>query len=224
MSLTSVYVFLLGLASGITLLTITSYRRVSPPWLKRLLVVAGLLVMSRYLTMVLFTSHEAPERFWALRHCWFATSIGLMVPSVFAVDQLLRDPRMSPKRLLIWCSPFLIAYGLVMLFGGMTPMPDRVAGWTPRLSPGWQALLSLTTGTFLVGFIGMCAVLVRKIPSHRLQLALLGLAAGQGALGFDGLLLAFGGWYFRPFLYTEMATLLAIWHAYETSAALQQGS
>ena len=218
--MSSLYLFLLGLASGIALLTITGYRRVSPAWLKWLLVMSGMLVISRYLTMALFTSAEAPQRFWALRHCWFATSIGLTLPSVFAIDALLRHPAMTPNKLLSWFSPFLIAYSAVILLADGTPVADKVVGWTPSLSAGWRTFVSTVEGVFVLGFVGTCALLMRNIASRSIRIALLGLALGHSYLGLDGLLLALGAWYFRPFLYSEMLTLLAIWHAYETSASL----
>ncbi|MBI4003930.1 MAG: hypothetical protein HY353_02815 [Candidatus Omnitrophica bacterium] len=219
-----VYLFFLGLACGIALLTATSYRRVSPRWLRWLLIVSGVFVMSRYATMALFTATEAPRHFLALRPCWFATSIGLTLPSVFALDQLLRHPAMTPRKLLIWFSPFLAVYGLVLLFAGVTLVPDRLVGWALHLGSGWQVLLSLTQGVFVIGFIGISVMLMRKIPAAPIRLALLGLAAGQAYLGLDGLLQALGRWYFRPFLYSEMLMLLALWHAYETSAKLQSGA
>ncbi len=215
------YVFLLGLASGIALLPLTAYRRVSPRWLKWLLVASGGLVLSRYITMALFTSFDAPQRLWSLRHCWFATSVGLTLPSVFAIDQLVRHPAMSPKKLLRWFSPFLVAYGCVILFAPMTVEPDRVSGWTPHLAGNWQRLLGLVQGTFVISFISICVLFIRKIPSRPIQTALAGLLVAHLYLGVDGLLLVCGRWYFRPFLYSEMLTLLAIWYAYETSARLQ---
>jgi len=223
-SAVGVYLFLLGLACGIALLTTTSYRHVSPPWLRWLLLASGVFVMSRYVTMALFATAEAPRSFLALRPCWFATSVGLTLPSVFALDQLVRHPAMTSKKLLVWFSPFLVVYGLILLFANVTMEPDRVAGWMPRLAAEWRLLLSLTQGAFVIGFIGMSLMLMRKIPSTPIRLALLGLAAGQAYLGLDGLLLALGRWYVRPFLYSEILTLLALWHAYETSARLQQST
>ena len=76
LSLPGLYLFLLGLDMGISLLTITSYRHVSPRWLKWLLIASGLFVISRYVTMALFTSPQAAQSFWPLRHCWYATSVG----------------------------------------------------------------------------------------------------------------------------------------------------
>ena len=218
------YLFLLGMATGLALLTTTSYLRVSPSWLRWVLMASGLFVMSRYLTLALFTTPEAPRYFLSLRPCWFATSVGLTLPSVCALDQLLRHPAMTPKKLLVWFSPFLIVYGVVLLFADATPVPDRVVGWMLRLGNGWQILLALAQGVFVLGFIGLSLVLMRKIPSTPIRLALIGLVVGQGYLGLDGVLLALGRWYFRPFLYSEMLMLLALWHAYETSARLQQST
>jgi hypothetical protein len=58
----------------------------------------------------------------------------------------------------------------------------------------------------------------------RIRLALLGLMGAQGALGIDGLLRLCGVWYFRPFLYTEMLALFAIWYAYDSSDELRHAS
>ena len=120
----SLYIFLLGVSSGIAVLPLTAYCRVSPRWLKWLLVGSGMLMISRYLTMMLLTNAEAPHRFWWLRHCWFASSIGLTLPSLFALDQLLRHPAISPKKLLWWLSPFLLANSAVMLFADVHPVAD----------------------------------------------------------------------------------------------------
>ena len=219
--LIGVYVFLLGLASGLTVLTMTAYRRMSPTWLRWLLIATGLLMLSRYLTMALFTHPEAPQRFWALRHYWFASSIGLTLPSLFAVDQLLKHPAMTPRKLLGWYAPFLVVYATVIVWGPLTPQSSPFGGWIPTLNPAWRWVISIVQSVFVMGFIGVCLMLMRKLPSRPIRIALLGLVLGYGYLGADGLLLVMGGSYFRPFLYSEMVTLLAIWHAYETGASLQ---
>jgi hypothetical protein len=218
------YLFLLGLAAGIALLSLTAYRHVSPAWLRRLLLAAGLFVFSRYVTMALFTIPATPTALALLRPCWFATSVGLTLPSVFAVDQLLRHPAMTPKRLLRWYAPFLAAYLAVLLFGRVSAEPDRVAGWSLHLTPVWQLLLSVTHTAFVLAFLGVCVSLMRKVPQRPIRVALAGLAAAYVYLTVDGLVLALGGWYFRPYLYSEMLALLALWHAFETATALQRQS
>lgn len=218
MMLSSLYLFFLGLAAGIALLTTTAYRHVSPSWLKWLLTATGLFVISRYVAMALFVMLEEPPLPWLLRRCWYATSVGLTLPSVMAIDQLLRHPAMSPRKLLIWFSPFLAVYVSVIVLS-VSAFPEE---GTPTLAPAWQGLLSITQGLFVVGFIGICVMLILKFRSRPIQAALLGLALAYAYLGIDGLLLATGRWYFRPFLFSEMATLLALWYAYETGAALQR--
>ena len=94
----------------------------------------------------------------------------------------------------------------------------------PRLIPGWQWAMIAVQATFVIGFLSICVMLMRKVPSRPIQGALLGLIMAYSYLGLDGLLLALGRWYVRPFLFSEMLTLLALWHAYETSAKLQQSA
>ena len=218
------YLFLLGLASGLTVLAISAYRRVSPRWLTWTLIASGLFVISRYVTMALFTSEDAPQRFWALRHCWYGTSIGLTLPSVFAVDQLVRHPAMTPKKLLIRFAPFLIAYLVVILFADMQAVPDLVVGWSVKLTVPWRMTMMLVQAAFVAGFTLVAVVLMMKLPSWPIRRALAGLVAGYGYLTLDGLLQAAGWWYFRPNLYSEMVTLLALWYAFETASRLQQTS
>ncbi len=220
----ALYLFLLGFAGGTALLALTAYRRASPQWLRWLLMLSALFSMSRYLTLALFTTPGAPDRFWPLRHCWFATSIGLTLPSIFAVDQLVRHPAMTPKKLLTWFSPWLVAYATLILFGRSTVVPDRFVGWTLKLQPGWQWFLSIVQALFIGCFIMLSVQIFRKVPSWTIRHALLWLIAAQLYLGFDGLLNALGRWYFRPFLYSEMIAFLALWYAFETAAATQQGT
>ena len=221
MTASGAYLFLLGVASGVAVLTMTAYRRVSPAWLKWLLMASGALVIGRYLAMALFTDPEVPTRWWGWRHCWFGSSLGLTLPGVFAVDQLVRHPALSPKTLLRWFAPFLLVYGAIIVVAPMTPSADQL-GWTPRLAHGWRLILSIAHGLFVGGFLWGGMFLLNKFPFPRsTRLALIGLMAGYGALALDGMLRIAGGWYFRPYLFTEMAMLAALWYAFETAAAQQ---
>ena len=179
------------------------------------------MIISRYVTQVLFAVADRPERVWALRHCWFATSLGFPLLSAFAVDQLIRHPAMTPTKLLRWLAPFLVIYGAIVLAAPMTASPDPVAGWAVHLVPWAQRLLGATHLAFTAAFIGACVLLMRKIPSAPIRVALLGLVAGFALLSLDGILSALRIWYFRPYLFSELAMLLALWHAYDTAASLQ---
>jgi len=218
--LIGVYLFLLGFASGLALLAAASFRHVSPRWLQWLLTATACLVISRYVTMALFTAPEAFRRFWPLRWLWFTGPVALTLPGVFAMDQLLQHPAMSPKTILRWYAPFLAVYAVVLIFG-VGPTAEVPEAWNTSVSPVWRMILSTAHGIFTLAFLAACVVLVRKPLAGRARLALLGLAAAYLYLAFDGVLLAFNGWYFRPFLFSEMVALVAIWNAFDTAASLR---
>ena len=167
LSLTGAQLFLSGLAGGLSLLTLTSYRRVSPAWLRWLLIASALVMFSRYVATAAFATPASPERLRILRHVgWFTTLYGLIVPSVFAVDQLLRHPAMTPKKLLARFLPFLAAASIAAPF------------------PWWRWILH---ASFALAFAAFCVLLIRKPPFRPMRLALLGLAIGQSYLALDGL-------------------------------------
>ena len=87
--------FLLGLAGGIALGTITAYQRLSPPWLKWLLIVSALLMVGRYLMMGLLAGPHACDRVWALRYCWLLPSASRSPASWLLTNS--SDTRPSPR-------------------------------------------------------------------------------------------------------------------------------
>ncbi|HAM40971.1 MAG: hypothetical protein A3I71_00445 [Omnitrophica WOR_2 bacterium RIFCSPLOWO2_02_FULL_63_16] len=166
------------------ILTITAYRRVSPRWLRALLVVSGLLLLSRYIALASFTPEESWVRWWR-----FVRGVGLTLPGIFAVDQLVRHPAITPKTLLRWYSPWAIAYGVALL------------------TPWWQGSTSVLIGLFTLALLWICCLIIRKLPDRRVRIALAGLCLAC-------LLMSFSDW-----LFAEMLVLLAIWNAFETSAS-----
>ena len=96
------HAFVLGIACGLALLVITAFRPLSPAWLKLLLIACGLTLMARYL-LIAFPREEIPARVLdGLR------LTGLWLPYAFGLDQLIRHPAMTPKKLLRWCLPVLL--------------------------------------------------------------------------------------------------------------------
>jgi len=205
------HLFLLGLAAGLSLLTASSYRRVSPPWLRRLLLTVGGFVAFRYVAVAVFAQAADPHDVWAWRHAWFATVVGLTLPSVVALDQLLRHPAMTPAKLLTWFSPFLAVYAAIILFGGYVAVPAASGGWTLHLTSEWRTVLMVTQAVFVLGFISIAGFVIVKFPLPPVRAALAGLIAAQLGLSLHQL----------P---AELFALLALWYAFETAAQLQQAS
>ena len=211
------YLFCLGLGVGLALLVMTGYLSLSPPWLRWLLLISGMLAASRYVVMALFAVSPDPQELWGLRACWFGTSIGLTLPGMVALDQLVRHPAMTPKKLLKWYAPFLAAYLVAILFGPYELTADPLAGQSPRLVGWGRGLLAATHSVFVAGFVWLAAMVCRKLPVPRIRLALGLLMAAYAYLGVDGVLRSAGGWYVRPYLYSEFLAMGALWFALDTA-------
>ncbi len=211
------YLFWVGVAAGVALLAMTAYAGVSPLWLRGVLLASGAVVMSRYVSMVVYATNPGPPAWEWWSRCWFGTSVGLTLPGVVALDQLVRHPAMTPKKLLTWFSPFLAAYAAVLALGTVALAPDPIIGMRPHLV-GWaRVVLGLTHTGFVAGFLWVGIFLVRKLPVRRIQVALLGLMAAFVYLGLDGIVESVGWWYFRPFLFSDITALVAIWFALYTA-------
>ena len=183
-------VFALGFAVGLTLMMASAARRVSPRWLKVSVLICAALEATQY--AVLWTGSAT--------FLWMGGMIGLSWPTMVAADQLVRHPAMTPKRLLHWYLPFLLGFGLTLL---------------------WVTIVPLMEGVFVTAFVGVCVLLIRKLPMPPIRLALACLALGQVCVGISGLVLVFrgvAGW----LLVAEIVMLLALWHAFETAWAQQQ--
>lgn len=203
-SLGAFYFFLLGFAAGVALLTTTSYRRVSPGWLRWLLMISGLLVMSRYVMSALLVLAATPISSGWVRAGWCASAIGLTLPAFFAIDQLLKHPAMTPAKLLRWYAPFVALYGAALLVGD------------------FMRMLAVITFLFSAALLVAGLFLLRRVPVWSIRRALLLLIVAY--LGVAGETVAEAFIFSGGFIYSELLALLALWHAYETSATLQSGA
>ncbi len=144
--------FLAGVAFGLTFLLLTTYRHVSPAWLKQLLMSLALLLAARYAALALLTPAE--------EQLWQAVFPVLALSSVMAIDHVIRHPAMTPKKLLAWVAPAVAVDGAVILLNAF------------RLASLFHLLIA-------IGFSAACVMLARKIPSPPIRQALAALAAGQ---------------------------------------------
>jgi len=198
------HVFLLGLATGLAVLTLTAYRHVSPLWLTWLLMTTGLLVISRYAMMA---AHMSAVITMPLSCVWLIGFVGFTLPATFAVDHVIRHPAMTPRTLLRWYVPLPVVAGVAFI-------------------SGFGYLLVLLQAAACLGLAGLCLMLLLKIPSLPIRRALLGLVLAYGYLGLDSLLIVSQPLDLQPLpldlLCPEMVALAALWYAYESSARLQR--
>lgn len=186
--------FLLGLASGLVLLPLMSYRHVSPGWLRAGLWAGGLLLLSRYL--LIYGSAAANA---ALA---FSETAGFLLPAVVALDQLIRHPGMTPKKLVItWCLPLLAVAGGIC--------------W-------WPAASALAVDLCGAALCAACLFLMTKIPLPALHRALFILSLSYGFWVVERVTARLHG-SSLPFALSELTLLIGLWYAYETAHSLQQG-
>ena len=202
--------FLLGLACGFACLPLTAYARTSPLWVRWLLISSGAFTALRYAALARAVL-GGPVPQLDLGRLWVGSMIGLNLPSVFAVDALIRHPAMTPKKLLLRFSPFLAADAVLLAVGHDGNL--------------WRMLAITVQAVFAAGFAGLCLLLIQQIPVPAIRIALWILAASHVSLGVVGVLPVVQRWSVEePFLVPEMLTLLAIWFTFQTAERLQASS
>lgn len=184
-------------------LAISGYRHASPAWLRWLLIGSGTLLVGRYTAMAVELSNFQVQH-WIFDCRWIARFVGLTLPAVFAVDQLIRHPAITPKKLLrgyaVLLSIYLAAYGL-------------------RAMPGAEAIFFSIEFAFPFVIAGLCLMLMRNIPSPPIRRVLLILTLTYVCLGVTTPF----AWYYErsedlyEFVFAEMIGLVALWHAFETA-------
>lgn len=199
--------FLAGLGCGFTLLVASALRPVSPRWLRVLLLCLMLVQAAWYLLSLL--ASPAVWLPWS-EPLWLLTATGLLVSSVFAIDQLLRHPAMSPRRLLRWCSPLLI---VAIVAAPLLRYPPLI----PFLG---RALLYL--GVYMLGSLGFSIwmlVLFPKIPSRVMRGAVCLLAAAHAMRAGE---ILYGLWRvgIPAIVHADLFLLMSLWYAYDLAYRL----
>ena len=197
--------YLLGLASGVALLPVLAFCQISTGWVRGLLIVGQALAAFSHALTASLGADPAVEA-WAARIGW-AAAAGTVAVSAFAVDQLLRHPAMTPRRLLLWIAPFLAG-----------PLAAAVLG----PGAGWATGAAQATGAvFSLLFAVVTLWLAMRLPVPKIRLMLGFLAAAHLGLLAAGLpvfaMIPTLGVLARLFLYVSFAA------AYGTAERLLQG-
>ncbi|MBI4355611.1 MAG: hypothetical protein HY597_04085 [Candidatus Omnitrophica bacterium] len=214
------YLFFLGLAAGCVVVTLTRYEQVSPRWLRGVLMGLGGLLLARCALMAGLALSDDPQPWWVWHRLWFVTAMGLTLPAVLVIDQLLRHPALSPKKILRWCSPVLAACLIIVLCGRTQRHGDPLIGWVPQLTGFWRVGWAVGQTLFVLGFTTICVLVMRLMRSRSVRAALLALLLAFLPVGVQGLLVLLGRpWppsaILNPFV--EIGILCALGHAYDVA-------
>ena len=111
---------------------------------------------------------------------------------------------MTPAKLLQWYAPFCALYGLAACFADLALM---------------ERLFAIIHSLFGAAIVAVGLLLLRRVPAGAIRNALLLLMAAYASFASEAVIGAF--LLSDGFRYLELLVLLALWHAYETSARLQ---
>jgi len=211
------HLFELGFAGGVSVLAASAYCAVSPRWLRGLLLACAALVIARYATLAALATATGLGGLAPWHRLYLGSAIGLTFPGVVALDQLIRHPAMTPKKLVTWYAPFCAIYAFIMLCGPLAITGDIVSGVQPHLA-GWAAvMLGATQSAFVLGFLWLAWQAARRFPIATTRRAIFGLMAAYLCLGIEGVLVAIGDRPTHRFVVTEIVASLAIWFALDTA-------
>ena len=129
---------------------------------------------------------------------WLAGLIGLTWPVMAAVDQLVRHPAMTPKKLALWYAPFLVC-SLVAIVGGMA----RAVGC---LLAGFSAVLMVVAGAMW-----------RRLPPGAVKSALAMLMVAAVACAAEGVARAIdpSG---LPWMWPEALVMTGVWRSFRAAS------
>ena len=191
--------YMLGLVTGTALFPVWTFGRVSPSWMRGLILGCQLVIAAHYCLLGQMPPAGPDDLQW-FRPVWLAQGAQVIVSAV-VLDQLIRHPAMSPRRLLLAAGPFAAVPVLAAIIGP--------GAWT-----AWGTEGALTAFHLLYAAVG--GFLLLKIRMRRLQgmLALLLIAH----LAFWASQSRLVPW--RSSAWADVVLYCSLAFAYQTSAAL----
>ena len=191
--------FFLGLAAGLSAFLVSEYLALSPRWFRWVVTLSSLGVISRHVLLAMIAIAPPATLGWGARLIDAWASVGLTLPCAVAIDQMVRHPAMTPKKVLTAYAP--VAAALLVTF----------------ITGGNRALLAVIHGAFALAAVWFGALLIRKLPGTSVRLALAGLAAAQVVLAGRQLAAVFAALDLRLGLGTDLLVLGSIWAALKTA-------
>lgn len=184
-------VFLLGWAVGASALLFSEYLALSPRWFRWVIAAAGFGVVLRYWLLALTAITPVPLAAWMIDGVDVWAAVSLTFPCAVALDQLVRHPAMTPKKLLRSYAPVAAAWMVAVIV-------NRLA-------------VAIVHTAFALLVVWMGAQLIRKLPLHKIQLSVAGLAAAQLLLAAQRLAGSQAVLDIRVLLASECVVLGSIW-------------
>lgn len=171
----------------------------------------------RYLTLMVYGDMPSYKLLDALRYFYFATSVGLTIPTLAAIwyiTPLYRGKIKYPTYLLLF-TPWILFYLYIIIMQPTKIIVDKKFGYNLQLIGKFNLYLSVMQGSFVIIVLILCLVGIIKYKNVKLRSRYLAIIVAQIALTLDGLSYFSSALNIIPqFTLTEVFGFLAILYAF----------
>lgn len=171
----------------------------------------------RYIALIVFTLSANIDILKVFSYFYYASSIGITIPSLFALWYIIPRFRERIKEwiVLLLVSPFIFFYFNLIYLQPVQIIKHGSLGYRLQLMAPWNQWLSIFQGIFTLMVFGMCFYGFRryqyKFPRSQYLLFILGYTLTT----IDGLCMLFKAVYpIEPFVFSEAFILIAILYAF----------
>jgi hypothetical protein len=185
--------------------------------LKYICMILFIFSIFRYLTLMVYGDMPSYELLNALRYFYFATSLGLTVPTLAAIwyiTPLYREKIKYPTYLLLF-TPWMLFYLYVIIMQPTRIIVDKKFGYNLQLIGNFNLYLSIAQGSFVIIVLILCLVGIIKYKNAKLRSRYFAIIIAHIALTLDGLSYFYSSFDIIPqFTLTEVLGFLAILYAF----------
>ncbi len=185
--------------------------------LKNICILLFILSFFRYFTLMVYGDKPTYQILSALRYFYFATSLGLTVPTLAAIwyiTPLYREKIKYPIYLLLF-TPWIVFYLYIILMQPTKIIVAEKFGYSLKLVGSFSLYLSIAQGSFIVIVILLCLFGIMRYQDSLLRSRYVVFIIAQIALTLDGLSYFYGtSNVIPPFTVTEVFGFLAILYAF----------
>lgn len=187
------YAVLIGLcvlALYVLFCNILAIKEVKYQDLKNVCIGLFIFSMTRYIALIIYGDHASMETLNLLRYFYFATSIGLTLPTasaVWYVTPLYRE-KVSYLKYLACFLPWILFYVFVIFAQPTSIEPGPYFGYTLALTGNFSHYLAIVQGSFVTVIIILSIIGIIKYKNVQMRVQYVIIILAQIVLAIDGIL------------------------------------
>ena len=183
---------------------------------KRLCTLLFIFSLGRYVALLVYGDHPTYETLTNFRYFYFATSIGLTIPTLSAVWYVTPSYREKIKYpyLLLGMLPWIVFYFYVNIRQPTRIIQSKTMGYQLQLTGNFQTYLTVAQGSFVILVILLALYGIKRYKHLQIRAQLMMIILAQILLTIDGLSY-YWHWQLRmiqPFTVSEILGFLAVYY------------